>query len=47
LIDGGAGADIIDAVDGRADRVRCGSGRDRVRADKFDRLRGCERVRRR
>jgi Ca2+-binding RTX toxin-like protein len=47
LIDGGAGADIIDAVDGRADRVRCGSGRDRVRADKFDRLKGCERVRRR
>lgn len=47
LIDGGAGADIINAVDGRADRVRCGSGRDRVRADRVDRLRGCERVRRR
>ena len=47
LLDGGAGADIIDAADGRTDRVRCGSGRDRVRADRFDRLNGCERVRRR
>lgn len=47
LLDGGAGADILDAADGRADRVRCGSGRDRVRADRVDQLSGCERVRRR
>ena len=47
LLDGGAGADILDAADGRAERVRCGSGRDRVRADRVDRLSGCERVRRR
>jgi hypothetical protein len=24
--------------------VRCGRGNDRVRADRFDRLRGCEHV---
>jgi Ca2+-binding RTX toxin-like protein len=43
---GQAGGDSIHARDGRRDRVRCGRGRDSVRADRFDRLRGCERVRR-
>src|SRR5919108_485710 len=32
--------------DGRGDTVRCGTGRDKVTADKRDRLRGCERIRR-
>jgi Ca2+-binding RTX toxin-like protein len=42
VIDGGAGDDVIDAADGAADTVRCGRGRDRVRADKTDALEGCE-----
>jgi len=43
---GGAGNDTINARDGRADRrIRCGSGRDVVRADRADRVaRDCERV---
>lgn len=42
----GAGDDTIDAADGAIDRVGCGPGVDRVRADVFDRLRGgCERKR--
>lgn len=45
VIDGGSGADRILSADGRRDTVRCGRGRDRVRADRFDHLRGCERVR--
>ena len=44
LLDGGGGRDVIAAVDGTRDLVRCGPGRDRVRADRVDRLRGCERV---
>jgi Ca2+-binding RTX toxin-like protein len=40
---GGPGGDRIYARDGRRDVVRCGSGRDSVRADRFDRLVGCER----
>jgi len=41
---GGPGDDAIDAADGAIDRVDCGPGVDRVRADVFDRLRGgCER----
>lgn len=42
----GAGDDRIDLGSGR-DRVDCGSGRDHVQRDRTDRLRGCERVRRR
>jgi hypothetical protein len=39
---GGLGADVLDARDGDVDVVFCGRGRDRVRADRFDRLRrGC------
>src|SRR3954447_21843585 len=45
-IDGGPGADAIDVADGAAETVHCGRGRDRVTADKADRLIGCE-VRRR
>jgi hypothetical protein len=43
-IDGGAGNDSIDARNGERDRVICGKGRDRVRADRTDRLNGCEMV---
>ncbi len=46
LLLGGPGRDVIGSRDGRRDRVRCGGGRDRVSADRRDRLRGCERVRR-
>lgn len=44
-IAGGRGADRIRSRDGRRDVVNCGPGRDRVRADKADRLHACERVR--
>jgi Ca2+-binding RTX toxin-like protein len=40
---GRAGADLIDARDGERDVVYCGTGRDTVRADREDLLRGCER----
>lgn len=43
---GGRGADRINARDGGADVVRCGRGRDLAIADRHDRVRGCERVRR-
>jgi Ca2+-binding RTX toxin-like protein len=54
-LDGGAGVDTYDAgdgrdtlvaVDGRAERVDCGSGRDTARVDRVDRVTGCERVKR-
>jgi Ca2+-binding RTX toxin-like protein len=45
VIDGGAGRDRIDVVDGGADRVTCGTGRDSVIADSGDRTaRDCERM---
>lgn len=40
---GGSGNDLILARNGRFEAVSCGSGRDRVRADRRDRLQGCER----
>ena len=43
-VDAGPGDDRVNAANGRRDVVNCGAGRDRVRADRFDRLRGCERV---
>ncbi len=47
-LDGGAGNDTINSRDKRRETVRCGKGkRDRVTADKKDKLRGCERVKRR
>jgi Ca2+-binding RTX toxin-like protein len=42
--DAGAGADVVRAANGRRETVRCGPGDDRVRADRTDRLRDCERV---
>jgi uncharacterized repeat protein (TIGR01451 family) len=44
---GGPGDDTISARDGSRDVIDCGAGLDRVRADRRDRLRGCERVTRR
>ena len=44
---GGTGNDRIFARNGKADRIGCGRGRDRVRADAKDRVAGdCENVRR-
>jgi hypothetical protein len=43
----GKGRDRIRVLSGDKDVVRCGSGRDTVRADRIDRVRGCERVVRR
>lgn len=40
----GAGNDSIMVRDHRLDVVSCGAGRDRVVADHFDRLAGCERI---
>jgi len=45
-ISAGPGNDVVDARDGQVDRVDCGPGRDTVRADRRDRVRGCERRRR-
>ncbi len=46
-IDAGPGLDFVDVANGRRDVVNCGTGRrDRARADRFDRLQGCERVKR-
>jgi hypothetical protein len=39
----GAGPDRVDTANGRRDRVHCGPGRDRVVADRADRLESCER----
>ena len=40
----GGGNDRIDATNGRRETVVCGGGRDIVRADRLDRVRGCERI---
>ena len=43
-----AGNDKVSAVNGKRDRVDCGAGRrDSARVDRRDRVKGCERVRRR
>ena len=39
---GGPGNDTIDAKDGVAEIVKCGPGKDKVKADKTDKLSGCE-----
>lgn len=53
LLNGGPGRDLLRAEGGRdlirardfqRDRIHCGDGRDRVEADRRDRLRGCERI---
>jgi hypothetical protein len=43
----GPGRDRIFSIDHQRERIGCGAGRDRAWADRGDRLRGCERVRRR
>ena len=43
---GGSGADRVSARDGKADDVDCGPGRDRARADRRERARRCETVKR-
>lgn len=46
-VSGGGGRDRINAANGSRNIIRCGSGRDRVRADRNDRVaRDCEVVRR-
>jgi hypothetical protein len=47
LLFGGRGGDFLRDRDAKRDVMRCGSGRDRVKADRRDRLRGCELVSRR
>jgi Ca2+-binding RTX toxin-like protein len=47
LLSGGRGRDHINARDPKREMVKCGPGRDFVRADRRDRLRGCEVIRRR
>ena len=42
--DAGAGNDRIAAANGRRELVSCGTGRDRARVDRRDRVRRCERV---
>jgi hypothetical protein len=45
---GATGDDLVQARDGRRDAISCGPGRDRVEADRLDRIGvGCERVSRR
>jgi Ca2+-binding RTX toxin-like protein len=46
-VSGGGGNDTINARDGLRETIDCGAGRDTVRADRSDRLKGCERVTRR
>ena len=43
-ITAGHGVDVIQADNGRRDRIDCGSGRDHARVDRRDIVRGCERV---
>ncbi len=47
IVIGGTGNDTILAADGIAETINCGPGRDRVTADRSDKLTGCERVTRR
>ncbi len=47
LIRAGSGGDKVKAADGERDSVRCGNGSDAALVDPEDRVRGCERVRRR
>ena len=42
--DAGAGNDVVNAANRRAELVSCGSGRDRARVDRSDQVRNCERV---
>jgi Ca2+-binding RTX toxin-like protein len=44
VIKGGDGNDTINSKNGKAETVDCGKGRDTVKADKKDKLKGCETV---
>jgi hypothetical protein len=44
VIRAGGGKDVVDAVDGEADRIRCGSGVDKARVDGYDSAEDCEKV---
>ena len=41
-VSAGPGADVVDVANAKRDIVHCGPGRDRVSADREDRLSGCE-----
>jgi len=41
-LSGGSGGDVINSRDSKRDSVSCGPGRDRIKADRRDHLRGCE-----
>lgn len=43
---GGGGNDVIRSRNGGRDKVRCGGGKDRAVVDSHDRVRGCEKVKR-
>lgn len=45
-ISAGPGNDVVNSANRKAERIVCGRGRDRVRADRRDTLKGCERIRR-
>ena len=45
-VSGGSGSDVISVRNGQRDVVHCGKGRDRVSADRVDKLSGCEKTRR-
>jgi CSLREA domain-containing protein len=45
-LSGGPGSDVINAADHQRDVVDCGKGRDRATVDRIDRVRGCEKVKR-
>jgi hypothetical protein len=47
VVTAGGGNDTINAVDGVRESIDCGAGKDAVRADRRDRLKGCEKVTRR
>lgn len=42
LVRAGKGPDLIRAMDGTKDRIDCGGGLDKVKADGIDKLKGCE-----
>jgi hypothetical protein len=42
----GAGDDRVNAKNGKRETIDCGAGKDVARADKRDRLKGCEKRKR-
>jgi Ca2+-binding RTX toxin-like protein len=45
--DAGAGNDVVNSRDGVRETIVCGSGRDKLIADRLDIARGCESISRR